>query len=185
MKIIAPWREWDFKSRTDLIEFAQKHGIPVPATKDKPYSTDRNLLHISFEGGILEDPWIGAARGHVRAERLAGEGAGQADLRRNRLRKRRPRGRRRETAMSPAALLAHLNRLGGQNGIGRVDMVENRYVGMKSRGVYETPGGTILQAAHRAMESITLDREVMHLRDSLDSAIRRAGLLRVLVFPGT
>jgi argininosuccinate synthase len=166
IKIIAPWREWKLKSRTDMVNYAKRHGIPVPVTSRKPYSSDRNLLHISFEGGILEDPWAEPPEDmyvlsvspqkappkpryveidFVRGNPVAVDGV----------------------KMSPAKLLARLNKIGGENGIGRVDLVENRYVGMKSRGVYETPGGTVLHAAHRAVESITMDREVMHLRDSL------------------
>jgi len=165
LKVIAPWREWNLGARADLFEYATRHGIPIPVTKEKPYSSDRNLLHISFEGGILEDPdrepdedmfvlsvsperapdkptyvEIGFARGVP----VAVDGK----------------------RLSPAKLLARLNELGGRNGVGRIDIVENRYVGMKCRGVYETPGGTILHIAHRAMESLTMDREVMHFRDS-------------------
>jgi argininosuccinate synthase len=166
IKIVAPWREWDLNSRTALMDFAEKHGIPVPTTHAKPYSTDCNLLHISYEGGILEDPWAAPPEDLftltvspekapdvpeeviIRFEK--GDAVAVNDV-----------------AMTPAALLAELNRLGGKHGIGRVDLVENRYVGMKSRGVYETPGGTILRHAHLNLESITLDREVMQLRDSL------------------
>ena len=168
LRIIAPWRTWDFKGREDLMEYARSNGIPVPVTKEKPYSSDRNLLHISFEGGVLEDTWAEAPEdmfvlsvspeaapdeptyveiAYEKGNPVAVDGKG----------------------MTPATLLAHMNELGGKNGIGRVDMVENRFVGMKSRGVYETPGGTILRAAHIAMESITVDREAMHLRDSLVS----------------
>jgi argininosuccinate synthase len=168
LTVIAPWREWELGSRSALLEFARRHDIPVPVTADRPYSTDRNLFHISYEGGILEDPWaepppkmflltsspeaapdVGL---DVEIDYEAGDPVA-VDARRR----------------SPAALLEHLNRLGGEHGIGRVDLVENRYVGMKSRGVYETPGGTILHAAHRALESVTLDREVLHLRDALIS----------------
>ena len=166
LEIIAPWREWDLKSRPDCIAYAQKYAIPISATLSKPYSIDRNLMHVSFEGGILEDPWsapeedmfiltcspeeapdtpseivVGLERGvpvTIDGERL-----------------------------SPAILLHRLNQLAGSHGIGRVDMVENRFVGLKSRGVYETPGGTVLHAAHRAVESITMDRDVMHERDRL------------------
>ncbi|MBF0530773.1 MAG: argininosuccinate synthase [Deltaproteobacteria bacterium] len=165
---VAPWRLWDFKSRTDLIGYAEKHGIPVPATAEKPYSCDRNLLHMSFEGGILEDPWL-EPKDDMFVLTVSPEKAPdqptyveidfEAGL------PTAVDGRK----LTPAALLTKLNEIGGANGIGRVDMVENRYVGMKSRGVYETPGGTILHIAHRAMESITLDREVMHLKDSLGS----------------
>jgi argininosuccinate synthase len=166
LKVIAPWRCWDLRSRTDCIEYARKFDIPISATVEKPYSIDRNIMHCSFEGGILEDPWrapeeemfqltqspqkapdeplellIAFERGNAVA--IDGE------------------------ALSPAALLGRLNKLAGVHGVGRVDLVENRCVGIKSRGVYETPGGTVLHAAHRAMESITLDREVMHERDRL------------------
>ena len=166
VKVIAPWREWDLKSREDLIDYADRHGIPVTATKAKPFSTDRNLLHISYEGGILEDPWMESTRDmytmavpvedapdrpvYVEVDYENGDPAAINGVK-----------------MSPGKLLAEANRLAGENGVGRVDLVENRFVGMKSRGVYETPGGTLLHAAHRAVESITLDREVMHLRDSL------------------
>jgi len=166
IKVIAPWREWDMRSREDLIDYAEKHGIPVTATKAKPFSTDRNLLHISYEGGILEDPWMESTEDmytlavpvekapdtavYVEVEYVAGDPVAIDGKR-----------------MSPAALLAEANRIAGAHGVGRVDLVENRFVGMKSRGVYETPGGTLLHAAHRAVESVTLDREVMSLRDSL------------------
>jgi argininosuccinate synthase len=166
VKIISPWKIWEFKSRTDLIKYAQKHGIPVPVTAEKPYSSDRNLLHISFEGGILEDPWMEPPEDIFVLTRSPEKSPDKAWYVEVDFESGNPvavDGKR----MSPAALLTELNRLGGENGIGRVDMVENRYVGMKSRGVYETPGGTILHAAHRAVESITMDREVMHLRDSL------------------
>lgn len=168
IKIIAPWKmdEWKLTSREKMIDYAKKHGIDVPVTKKKPYSMDRNLLHISFEGGILEDLWnepdesmfvlscspekapdkpTSVVISFCNGDPVAIDGR----------------------EMSPAALLAKLNELGGANGIGRVDIVENRYIGMKSRGVYETPGGTILKAAHRGIEQITMDKEVMHLRDEL------------------
>ncbi len=166
IKIIAPWKIWGFKSRTDLIQYAKKHGIPVPVTQQKPYSSDRNLLHISFEGGILEDPWMEPPEDmfvlSVSPEKAPDRPTYvEIDFEAGNPVALNGKG------MSPAGILAALNRLGGGNGIGRVDMVENRYVGMKSRGVYETPGGTVLHAAHRAVESITMDREVMHLRDSL------------------
>ncbi len=166
IKVIAPWREWDMKGRADLIRYARRHGIPVPVTKAKPYSSDRNLFHISFEGGILEDPWAEPpenmyvltkspqkAPNRPAYAELGFEGGNPVSVNGKHL--------------SPAKLLSRLNELGGENGVGRVDMVESRYVGMKSRGVYETPGGTILHAARRAVESITMDRELMHLRDSL------------------
>jgi argininosuccinate synthase len=166
LKIIAPWREWTMRSRRELIEYAEQRGIPVTATKAKPYSMDMNLFHVSYEGGILEDPWqppppdifqmtvspeeapdkpLEVEIDYVAGNPVAVDGK----------------------KMSPAKLLAYLNKVGGAHGIGRVDLVENRYVGMKSRGVYETPGGTILHVAHRALESLTMDREVLHLRDGL------------------
>ena len=166
IKIIAPWKIWDFKSRTDLIAYAQKHGIPVPVTAKKPYSSDRNLLHISFEGGILEDPWLEPMEEMFLLSRSPEKAPDKPVYVEIDFESGNPvavNGKR----LTPAQLLTEMNRLGGEHGIGRADIVENRYVGMKSRGVYETPGGTILHSAHRAVESITLDREVMHLRDSL------------------
>jgi argininosuccinate synthase len=166
LRVIAPWREWELRSRSDCIAYARKHAIPVTATLEKPYSTDRNLMHVSYEGGILEDPWrepedamflltqAPETAPDVAAELVVGFEQGtpvSVD------------GER----LAPAALLDRLNRLAGRHGVGRVDMVESRFVGMRSRGVYETPGGTVLFAAHRAVESITLDREVMHERDRL------------------
>jgi len=166
IKVIAPWREWAFRGRTELIDYAERHGIHVTATHERPYSSDRNLFHISFEGGILEDPWIEPPEEMfvltVSPEKAPNKptyveidfkGGDPVAI----------NGRK----LTPARLLARLNKIGGENGIGRVDAVENRYVGIKSRGVYETPGGTILHIARRAVESITMDREVMHLRDSL------------------
>ncbi len=166
IKVIAPWREWDLNSRQSLIEYAQKNGIPIPVTPRRPWSSDRNLLHISFEGGILEDTWAEAPEEmyvltkapedapdkpqYVEIEFLNGNAVAVDGEK-----------------MSPAQLLAHLNFLGGEHGIGRVDLLENRTIGMKSRGVYETPGGTILREAHSAVEQITMDREVMRIRDSL------------------
>ncbi|MCX6353884.1 MAG: argininosuccinate synthase [Candidatus Aureabacteria bacterium] len=166
LRVIAPWREWNLSSRAELIDFAKKHGIPIPVTKEKPYSSDRNLMHISFEGGILEDPdrepdedmfvlSVSPQKApdkptYVDVEFKSGVPVAVDGKK-----------------MTPAALLSRLNVLGGKNGIGRIDIVENRYVGIKCRGVYETPGGTILHIAHRAVESLTMDREVMHLRDSL------------------
>ena len=166
IQIVAPWREWEFKSRSDLIEYASKHDIPVPVTAEKPYSMDRNLLHLSFEGGILEDPWSEPPEDMflltVSPEK-APDKSTYVEIDFEEGNAVAVDGER----MTPATVMHTLNRLGGENGIGRVDLVENRFVGMKSRGVYETPGGTILFIAHRAMESITMDREVMHLRDSL------------------
>jgi argininosuccinate synthase len=164
--IISPWRSWNLKSRKDLLRYAKENRIPVPVTVEKPYSIDQNLFHVSFEAGILEDPWLepkedmflmtaSPERAPDRPRYIEIDFEDGIPMRID------------GEAHSPAKLLARLNEIGGENGIGRVDMVENRYVGMKSRGVYETPGGTILHVAHRAIESITMDREVMHLRDSL------------------
>ncbi len=168
IKIIAPWREWDLNSREKLLAYAEQHGIPIEMKRGKqsPYSMDANLLHISYEGGLLEDPWavpeddmwrwtVSPEKAPDKATILELEFAkgdivaidGQA--------------------MTPAQVLAHLNQVAGENGIGRLDLVENRYVGMKSRGCYETPGGTVMLKAHRAIESLTLDREVAHLKDEL------------------
>jgi len=168
IKVIAPWREWDLSSRTKLIDYAEKHQIPIPKDKrgDAPYSTDANLLHISYEGKVLEDPWeephddmfkltVSPEKAPDQPEYVEIEFAKGDAIAVN--------GKK----LSPANLLAELNKLGGKHGVGRLDLVENRYVGMKSRGVYETPGGTLLHVAHRAMESITLDREAMHLKDEL------------------
>ena len=166
LKVIAPWREWEFKGREDLMEYARSKGIPVPVTKEKPYSSDRNLLHISFEGGILEDTWREPPQDMFVMSVSPEDAPDKATFIEIEFEKGNPVAVDGER-MTPAQLLAHLNALGGKNGIGRVDMVENRYVGMKSRGVYETPGGTILRQAHVAMESITMDKEVMHMRDSL------------------
>ena len=168
LQIIAPWRTWDFKGREDLMEYARSRGIPVPVTKEKPYSSDRNLLHISFEGGILEDTWAEAPEDMFVLSVSPEAAPDEPTYVEIAYEKGNPVGVDGK-GMSPATLLAHMNELGGKNGIGRVDMVENRFVGMKSRGVYETPGGTILRAAHIAMESITVDREAMHLRDALVS----------------
>ncbi len=166
IKVIAPWRVWPFKSRQGLMDYAEKSGIPVTATKQKPYSTDRNVLHISYEGGILEDPWAEPPADMYTMTlppEKAKDGPAYIEIEYEKGDPVAVNGKR----MGPFALLKELNRIGGENGIGRIDLVENRYVGMKSRGVYETPGGTILHAAHRAVESITLDREVMHLKESL------------------
>jgi argininosuccinate synthase len=166
IKVVAPWREWDLNSRQALVEYAKKNDIPIPVTKKRPWSSDRNMLHISFEGGILEDTWAEAPEEmyvlttppekapnkpqYVEVEFKNGNAVAVDGEK-----------------MTPAQLLAHLNFLGGQHGIGRVDLLENRSVGMKSRGVYETPGGTILREAHSAVEQITMDREVMRIRDGL------------------
>lgn len=168
LKIIAPWRDprWGFKSRSDMLAYAQAQQIPVEATAEKPYSCDRNLMHLSFEGGILEDPWMEPPESMFKLTVCPEKAPDVPTYLEIDFRDGTPVAVN-NVEMSPGRLLAHLNEVGGRNGIGRVDMVENRFVGMKSRGVYETPGGTILHVAHRAMESITMDREVMHMRDSL------------------
>jgi argininosuccinate synthase len=166
IRVIAPWRVWDMRSRSDLIAYAETHGIPIPVTKEKPYSTDRNLLHISYEGGILEDPWREPYDDMFVLSVAPEQAPDQSEYVEIAFTGGNPTAVNGEP-LSPATLLAKLNEVGGKHGIGRLDLVENRYVGMKSRGVYETPGGTILHAAHRAIETLTLDREVMHLRDSL------------------
>jgi argininosuccinate synthase len=166
LAIIAPWREWSFDSREALIDYAQRHRIPVSATKAKPYSIDRNLFHTSYEGGILEDPWAEPPEelfGWTRSARTAPDQPVVVEISYDTGDPVAVDGKR----LAPVALLERLNALGAEHGIGRVDLVENRYVGIKSRGVYETPGGTLLHLAHRAVESLTLDREVLHLRDSL------------------
>ncbi|MFN3077447.1 MAG: argininosuccinate synthase [Alphaproteobacteria bacterium] len=168
IKVIAPWREWELKSRTDMLDYAEKHQIPVPKDKrgEAPYSMDANLLHISYEGKALEDPWVepdedmfrltvSPQRAPDTPEYVEITFAGGDAVAVN------------GESLSPARLLSQLNALGGKHGVGRLDLVENRFVGMKSRGVYETPGGTILLAAHRAIESLTLDREALHLKDEL------------------
>ncbi|MEW6037120.1 MAG: argininosuccinate synthase [Pseudomonadota bacterium] len=168
IRVIAPWREWDLTSRETLLAYAEKHGIPIEMKRGKasPYSMDANLLHISYEGGILEDPWAEPEEGMWRwsvAPENAPDRPTYLELTYERGDIVAIDGER----LSPAAVLARLNQLGGANGIGRLDIVENRYVGMKSRGCYETPGGTIMLKAHRAIESLTLDREVAHLKDEL------------------
>jgi argininosuccinate synthase len=166
IKVVAPWREWEFKGRSDLIAYAAQHKIPVTATAEKPYSTDRNLMHVSYEGGILEDPWAEPPADIFQLTKAPEDARSEAEYVEISFEKGEPvaiDGK----PLGAVALLEALNELGGEHGIGRVDLVENRFVGMKSRGVYETPGVTILQAAHRALESITMDREVLRLRDSL------------------
>jgi argininosuccinate synthase len=166
LKVVAPWRDWELRSRTDLMAFAERQGIAVPTTPARPYSMDRNLFHISYEGGILEDPWAEPPEKMFLLTRSPEEAPDVATTVEVDFDAGNPvavDGQR----LGPVALLERLNRIGGENGVGRIDLVENRYVGMKSRGVYETPGGTILHAAHRAIESITMDRELLHLRDSL------------------
>jgi argininosuccinate synthase len=170
VKIIAPWREWDLLSRDKLLRYAEQHGIPVDFKKKKgggaPYSMDANLLHISYEGGVLEDPTFEAEESMWRITVSPEKAPARPEYVELEYRKGdivAVNGKK----LSPANVLAELNRLGGRHGIGRLDLVENRYVGMKSRGCYETPGGTIMLKAHRAMESITLDREVLALKDDL------------------
>jgi len=166
IKVIAPWREWQFDSRQSLIRYSAKHGIPVTATKEKPYSIDRNLFHISYEGGILEDPWQEPPADMYTTIVPPEKAPDKASYINISYEKGNPVAIDNKR-MSPSRLLERLNTIAGGHGIGRVDTVENRYVGIKSRGVYETPGGTVLHAAHRALGSIVLDREIMHLRDSL------------------
>jgi argininosuccinate synthase len=166
IKVVAPWREWEFKGRSDLIAYAEQHNIAVTATHAKPYSTDRNLMHVSYEGGILEDPWVEPPADIFQMTKAPEEARAEAEYLIVEFEEGVPvsvGGKR----MGAVALLEELNRVGGAHGVGRVDLVENRFVGMKSRGVYETPGVTILQAAHRALESITMDREVLRMRDAL------------------
>jgi argininosuccinate synthase len=166
LTVVAPWREWEFAGRADLIAYAEARKIPITVTAEKPYSSDRNLLHVSYEGGILEDPWrpppddmfqltVAPERAPERPQDVEVDLEAGVPVAVD--------GER----LSPAALLARLNAIAGAHGVGRVDVVENRYVGLKSRGVYETPGGTVLRAAFQAVESLTLDREVLHLRDGL------------------
>ncbi len=166
MHIIAPWRLWSLNSRQSLMDYAKTHGIPVPASPEKPYSADRNLLHVSYEGGILEDPWEGPPDDMFSLSVSPREAPDRPEVVEISFEQGDPVALDGQT-LPPHELLAGLNALGGRNGIGRVDLVENRFVGIKSRGVYETPGGTILRVAHMAVESITMDREVTHLRDSL------------------
>jgi argininosuccinate synthase len=166
IRIIAPWRDWEFQSRSELIAYAHRHGIPVTATVEKPYSIDRNLFHTSYEGGILEDPWSEPPESMYTLTTAPQKAPDTPQYLEIEFEAGNPvaiDGKK----LSPAKLIGELNRIGGAHGLGRVDLVENRYVGIKSRGVYETPGGTLLHAAHRAVESLTLDREVLHLRDSL------------------
>ena len=166
IKVIAPWREWDFSSREELIEYAKKHRIDIPVSKKKPYSMDRNLMHISYEGGVLEDPWIEPDEKMFRTTVSPEKAPNKPQYIEIGFEDGIPKSIDGKD-MTPYRIVVHLNAIGGKHGIGRADIVENRFVGMKSRGVYETPGCTILHTAHRAMESITMDREVMHLRDSL------------------
>ncbi len=166
LKVIVPWREWEMKGRPDLVAYASRHGIPVPVTQEKPYSMDANLLHISYEGGILEDPWAEPPADMFRLTQNPEAAPDEPEYVEITFERGDPVAVNGER-LGPAALLARLNEIAGRHGVGRVDLVENRYVGMKSRGVYETPGGTLLYHARRAVESLTLDREALHLRDQL------------------
>ena len=164
--VIAPWRDWKLNSRQALIAYAKKNGIPIPITKKRPWSSDRNLLHISFEGGILEDTWAEPPENMFVLTKSPEKAPNKPQYVEVEFKNGNAVAVDGEK-MTPAQLLAHLNYIGGEHGIGRVDLLENRSVGMKSRGVYETPGGTILREAHMAVEQITMDREVMRVRDSL------------------
>jgi argininosuccinate synthase len=166
LKVIAPWREWDFQGRADLMAYAKKHDIPVPVTAAKPYSSDANLIHISYEGGVLEDPWNEYKEDMFQMTVSPEKAPNKPEIITIGFAKGNPisiNGKR----YAPDALVEKLNQIGGKHGVGRVDVVESRYVGMKSRGVYESPGITVLHAAHRAVESITLDREEIYLKDSM------------------
>lgn len=174
LEIIAPWRDERFRSkfpgRSEMIAYAEAHGVPITASAKKPYSMDRNLLHISFESGILEDPWFDASAPESKEMYILSVSPEDAPDTAEYVELEFEKGNCvavNGEALDPLGVMQKLNKLGGRHGIGRVDMVENRFVGMKSRGVYETPGGAILHYAHRQMESLTMDREVMHLRDSL------------------
>jgi argininosuccinate synthase len=166
LEIIAPWRLWDFKGRNDLFAYAEKYGIELPVTREKPYSMDANLMHISYEGGILEDPWNEPPADMFQMTQDPSRAPDQPEYVEIEFADGVPTAVNRE-ALSPAKLVLKLNEIAGRHGVGRVDVVENRFIGMKSRGVYETPGVTVLHLAHRAVESLTMDREVMHLRDTL------------------
>lgn len=170
LRIVSPWREWDFDSRTDLLRFAASHGIEIPVTPQKPYSCDRNLFHTSYEGGILEDPWTEPDEGMFEMTVSPEKAPDKPEYVEIGFLKGVPvsvNGKK----LSPANLILRLNKIAGGHGVGRADVVENRFVGMKSRGVYETPAGTVLHPAHRAVESLTLDREVMRVKDSLMTKI--------------
>ena len=166
IRIIAPWREWKLRGRSDLIAYAKRHDIPLSAAPKPEYSMDANLMHVSYEGGVLEDPWAAPPAGMFRMTTNPDEAPDEAERVTIRFRRGIPVAVNGDE-FQPAELIERLNVLGGRHGIGRIDIVENRFLGMKSRGVYETPGGTLLHHAHRAVESITLDREVQHLRDEL------------------
>ena len=166
IRVIAPWREWDLRSRADCVAYAEARGIPVPVTPDKPYSMDANLLHISYEGGVLEDPWEAPPKGMFRRTTDPEDAPDEPETVTVAFEAGSPVSINDEK-LEPVELVTRANDIAGRHGVGRMDIVENRFVGMKSRGVYETPGGTLLYHAHRAVESITLDREVTHLRDEL------------------
>lgn len=168
--VVSPWREWPFQSRTELLNYCEKHNLPVTVSHQKPYSTDRNLMHISYEGGILEDPWAAPPEDIFLLTRSPEDAPDQPREIVLTFEKGEPVALDGER-LDAVTMLDTLNDIGGEHGVGRVDLVENRFVGMKSRGVYETPGVTIMMAAHRALESITLDREVMHLRDSFNTKL--------------
>jgi len=174
IQVIAPWREWDMKGRADLEAYAKRFGIPVPTTPEMPYSMDANMLHISYEGGVLEDPWAGPPPGMFRMTTDPENAPDEPEVVVVGFRSGNPVSIN-GVEMKPVDILTTLNEMGGRHGIGRVDIVENRFVGMKSRGVYETPGGTIMYHAHRAVESLTLDREVAHLQEEL--ALRYAEMV--------
>jgi argininosuccinate synthase len=166
IKVIAPWREWDLRGRADCVAYAQARGIPVPVTAEKPYSMDANLLHVSYEGGLLEDPWVAPPPGMFKMTVDPEDAPDEPEYVTITFEAGTPVAID-DDKLDPVELLTRANEIAGRHGVGRVDIVENRFVGMKSRGVYETPGGTLLYHAHRAVESITLDREVTHLRDEL------------------
>ena len=174
LKIIAPWREWEFKGREELIDFAKENDIPIPVSKDKPYSSDMNLFHISFESGVLEDPWNEPLENMFVMSQSPEKAPDQAEYIEIEFLKGESIAINNKK-LNPVELLSEANKIGGKHGIGRVDIVENRLVGIKSRGVYETPGGTILMEAHKALESITLDRETLHYKEQI--ALKYADLV--------
>ncbi|MPZ53937.1 MAG: argininosuccinate synthase [Acidimicrobiia bacterium] len=166
IKVIAPWREWDLRGRADCVAYAKERGIPVPVTPERPYSMDANMLHVSYEGGVLEDPWVAPDTSMFSMTVDPEDAPDEPEYVVVGFEEGNPASIDGEP-FSPSHLLEKANEIAGRNGVGRIDIVENRFVGMKSRGVYETPGGTLLYHAHRAVESITLDREVVHLRDEM------------------
>jgi len=166
IRVIAPWRFWDLKGRSDLIAYARDKGIPIISTVEKPFSIDRNIMHVSFEGGVLEDPWVEPPRDTYLLTTPVDQTPDEAEEITITYEKGIPVAVD-DREMGPRDLLAHLNKVGGRHGVGRVDLVENRFVGIKSRGVYETPGASLLHIGHRAIESLAMDREVMLMRDSL------------------